>query len=581
MDALRRPSGPALLLVTATFVGASFSSVPAHGQTCQTPIALTSGVSALAGAGAPIVYSVTPASTRWSAIAARPNDTDVWAVEARDEPVAYPTCFGPILAGSYDPILNFLVTDWHHRAAGTDYVAVGTGGGSPISARVEYEQASFNGQTNRTFDLIATGPNDVLTVFDYNLSATIPYRIRIVPPAGLTALRAFVFAPITSGTGWATRADRVAELALTPGVENVLTYTPTVDGNHAIVILNENGAAGSYYIAVGQCPFGSSVLTDNAPFFIPSLDDWPSFFQATPSWGVAGVRGDPGNSYALDLATSRSDIGPYPVCANAVLATQASGTGVRLVTGDFRSAAAGYYTAHVDLDNQPKTNSSGYVEWEGAADTLIVGGAPLTVVPPAHNVLDAWSVRLTGGTTYGFQVKPAAGATASYQLLVFKNPSPGSAYWATRADAVFQTASAGGYTAPSTDVYGVVVVNDNGGTGNYTVSVHSGTVDAGVAVVARTRIRAVTPNPFAGSTRIACELARGGHAAVTIVNAAGRTVATLDLGARVAGPVDATWSRQDDAGRRASAGMYVAVLRVDGKSVDERKLMVLGTDTSR
>jgi hypothetical protein len=563
-------------------MGLALLAAPAGSQTCQTPIALTSGVSVQANAGPPVVYSVTPDAKRWSAIAARPNDAEVWAVEARDEPVAYPTCFAPILAGSYVPNLNFLVTDWHNRPGGTDYVAVGTGGGgSPVSARVEYEQASGIAQTNRPFDLIPTGPNDFLTVYDYNMFATIPYRIRIVPSAGLTALRVFVFAPRAPDNGWATRADRQVELALTPGVENVLTFTPTVDGNHAIVILDENGAAGSYYFAVGQCPFSNSVLVDNAPFLIPSLDDWPTFQQTTSSWGVVGVRGEPGYTYALDLATARNQYGPYPVCASSILASQVSGSGVRLVTGDFRSAAPGYYPAHVNLDGQPQTSSEGYVEWEGAADMIVVNGPPLAVSPPAHNVLDGWSLNLTAGTTYGLQITPDAGSTASYQLLLFRNPSPGSACWATRPDAVFQTASAGGYTSPASDLYGLVVVNDNGGTGGYSISVHSGTVGVEPPVVTRSLIRWAAPNPLSGSTRIACQLAHAGRAAVDVLDAAGRGVATMELGVRPAGPMEALWNRRDDAGRSVPAGFYFAVLRLDGVSVDRCKLTVLATGAAR
>jgi glucose/arabinose dehydrogenase len=89
-------------------------------------------------------------------------------------------------------------------------------------------------------------------------------------------------------------------------------------------------------------------------------------------------------------------------------------------------------------------------------------------------------------------------------------------------------------------------------------------VPEGVAVEpqpgeARGRLSPATPNPFAGTTTIRYSLAERADATVTVVDALGRTVATLADGPAAAGPHEAVL---DGAGLRA--GVYVVRLVVDG-----------------
>jgi len=566
-----RRLAPALAFLA--LVGAT----PAAAQTCPSATPLQNYVPVTTNADISI-YSVTPTLGRWGGVAVRALDGEDWNLEARDATAPYPTCFTGLLANSSTLQVDFLVADWHHRALGTDYVAVGTGAGVGTSALVDYQE--FDGElvSNRPFSFIPTGPGDVVDVFEAQMFTGIPYEIRVAPAAGVNALRVFVFAPITGGTGWAPRGGNAAELALVGGSENVLPYTATADGYHGIVVVNGDGAAGGYHVTISRCPFSSYGLTDGQPYFLSVLDDWPAITAPTASWGVAGVRGEPGYSYNLDVAPSlRSQYGLLPACTDSVLAAQYSGLGTRLVTGDFRSLPLRLYTVHARLEGSLRTNSEGWIEWEDGADTLVVNGDAPLVSPPAHNVLDAWSVRLVAGATYDWLLDPAPGATAAYSLLLFRNPSPGTGYWASRPDAVFTTGGAGQFVPSATDVYGAVVVNDNGGTGGYSLSVTSPQigVEPGLPRALASRIRLAAPNPTRGGVRFEYEVAAAGRVALEVHDLAGRAVAHVPLGERPAGPGEFSWDGIAGGRERLPAGLYLVGLSLEGRTVDRVRITVL------
>ena len=68
------------------------------------------------------------------------------------------------------------------------------------------------------------------------------------------------------------------------------------------------------------------------------------------------------------------------------------------------------------------------------------------------------------------------------------------------------------------------------------------------------------PSPFSGSTTLAYRLPAAGAVRLAIVDAAGRRVRSLVDGTVAGGIQTAAWNGLDDAGRRAPAGLYFAVL---------------------
>jgi len=559
----------ALLLIT--------SVPPLNAQTCPPKPTLASGVPVTASTD-PVFYTITPGLARWSGVGVRAADAKDWNLNVLDTEALYPGCLHGALGNSSGAGIDFAVTDWRFRFPQDDYVRVGTGGSTGTSALVEYEQPAFEYQSNRPFDQIFIDASDLLTVRETDMQAGVRYTFEVWPSAGLSGLRFFLFEPVTAGTGWVPRSARVFEIGLFDDTGNLFEYTPSVSGQFGIVITNEDGTAGNYYFCVKHCPFFASTLTDNAPVVNVFLDEWPGFMPPAHTWGVVGERGEPGNLFTWDVAPGfRQQNGPYMTCTDSILASQPSGLGTKVIAGDFRSNPLRFYTAHESLEGQPRTTSEGYMEWEDGQDSLVVNDPPTAVTPPAHNVFDAWSVRLIAGGTYTFTLTPNGGATANYKLLLFANPSPGSEYWATREEAVLDAVSPTDYSPTATDLYSLVVVNDNGGTGGYTVGVTSTLVgvDPQSPAVGVSRIRSVQPNPNFAGVRIVYELARAGRASLRVTDVVGRTVADAAASAGDAGTGSLAWNGRTSGGVRSAAGVYFATLYLDGVAQDRAKLILL------
>lgn len=87
------------------------------------------------------------------------------------------------------------------------------------------------------------------------------------------------------------------------------------------------------------------------------------------------------------------------------------------------------------------------------------------------------------------------------------------------------------------------------------------------------QLSAPRPNPTREGARIALEMPRAGAAQVVIYDVIGRRVSTLHEGALGAGRHEFAWSRRDDRGVRASAGVYF-VRATFGGATRTRRLVV-------
>jgi hypothetical protein len=112
--------------------------------------------------------------------------------------------------------------------------------------------------------------------------------------------------------------------------------------------------------------------------------------------------------------------------------------------------------------------------------------------------------------------------------------------------------------------------------------VQVGAEGEGCAVVAapelhagpRTELSPSRPNPFNPSTVLRFELARAGHARLSVHDAAGRLIATLWDGPASAGAHDVTWRGTDGSGRRVASGVYFATLFAEGRAFHQRMVLV-------
>jgi len=82
------------------------------------------------------------------------------------------------------------------------------------------------------------------------------------------------------------------------------------------------------------------------------------------------------------------------------------------------------------------------------------------------------------------------------------------------------------------------------------------------------------PNPFNATTQIRFTLAQPAHVELEVLNVRGQRVRTLLSGQRPSGAQVVTWDGRSDSGRKVSTGIYLVLMRVEGK-VFTRKIMLL------
>jgi hypothetical protein len=112
--------------------------------------------------------------------------------------------------------------------------------------------------------------------------------------------------------------------------------------------------------------------------------------------------------------------------------------------------------------------STARVEWDQGPSSIAVDAAPVAGTTDASDVLRVWNVSLVGGQRY--EVRFNHGGAAKLRLALFDNP--GGTYWVPRSGAAVERGSSFWFDAPRTDVYGLVLANDNGQSGTYEVSVN-------------------------------------------------------------------------------------------------------------
>ena len=143
----------------------------------------------------------------------------------------------------------------------------------------------------------------------------------------------------------------------------------------------------------------------------------------------------------------------------------ATATGVDFVIGDFRSGRNGLGTFYSKLTRTAGVGSA-LTEWDSGGNEIVVDDDP--IVRNTDHVLNVFQVFLEGGVSYVVDFRPSLGVDA--KVLIFRNPSA-APYWAGRASRLVESNGITSFTAPASDEYAVVVVNDDGGFSTYSLAI--------------------------------------------------------------------------------------------------------------
>ena len=132
------------------------------------------------------------------------------------------------------------------------------------------------------------------------------------------------------------------------------------------------------------------------------------------------------------------------------------------------------------------------------------------------------------------------------------------------------------YTAPVTEWYGVVVVNDNGQPGTYTIKVRPGTtVGVGDAPAAEAGLMGVSPNPARGKATFRFALTQAGNVSFRVLDMAGRVVASMPAQRWEAGSWTLPWDGAASDGRALAAGVYFVQMELDGRRLGQQRLALV------
>ena len=345
---------------------------------------------------------------------------------------------------------------------------------------------------------------------------------------------------------------------------------------------------GQHVDAAGQMSDGcltTTLVAESTPVTPPSQQSYYTIDQSELYWCGVGVRSQAGSDWDLEIyepvtfGSSR-----YPTCFSGPLAGSFAATGVDFAVGNFnightpvvipgsgagygvrvfRSSGAG--TASVEWDDNPNTI---------ARDCGTGGGCGAKSGNNWTGILDVWDVYLFAHTNYRFDFTREG--QADIRLLLFGSVGTSGTFFAPRSARLFETTAASEvFSAPATAWYGVVLVNEDGLPGTYTVRVvTTGQTDVEGSGEPATGLLRIAPNPASGSVSIQFALREPGPVAFELLDLTGRVVAEIPERAWEAGTWSVSWE-----GRTARAwprqGVYFVRMRVDGRPAGIARLAVV------
>jgi hypothetical protein len=328
--------------------------------------------------------------------------------------------------------------------------------------------------------------------------------------------------------------------------------------------------------ALGQIPdqcVPPDTLSNDIVQNTVAVQNYRTFLQGWFYWSGVGVQGSGGDWDLECFDQGGSGLGTYPTCFGFPLAGSYGTHGADIVMANFNDnhTPPGRYGVRA----YRYSGSGGAVlEWDSGNNQITLGSPVSRVGWPG--VLEVYDVPLTAGNTYTFDLTHSP--ASDIKVLLFSSyGSPGYYYVVPRSARVMETAGRYGiYTAPSTEYYGVAIVNDNGVAGDFTLNVVQG-IPTGVGDSAPgvTGLKSIAPNPGRGPVSIHFALAEPARASFQVFDMAGRQVASIAERAWQSGAWSVPWDGRDAGGRRLGSGVYFVQMNVNGKRVGFGRLALL------
>jgi hypothetical protein len=409
----------------------------------------------------PQLFSFAPSGGHWGAIGIRSLPGQDWLLQIFGSSLPFPPCVTGSIITTSGPIpgrVNFVVGDFRVVTPQT-YYARAFGGASPPGF-IEYDATSGDLIVNDQMKTIPTGTNDVIHVWDAALDASQTYRIDFSATSGVNA-RVLIFQN-PGGPGWQDRGSALIESATS------FDFSPPATDSYAIVVVNDNGASGSYSISIGQCSAPINLVSGVAQSAPTGFGFYQFRVSGYPLWAAAAIRGAGAGASAYQLDVASGTGGTFPNCFTGNLATS-NQVATNLVVGDFHYNPDGQYYAETRRITAATGGGPPTVDLDASPSTILVNGPPLTAPTDTGDVVQIWDVYLTKGQDVDFSLTHSG--TATLEMLLFR--PTGSALWLARSAAEFVTSNTATYTVPASGYYGLAVLNENGAPGSMTIQVNA------------------------------------------------------------------------------------------------------------
>ena len=406
------------------------------------------------------------AANYWMAVGVRGPVGDDWDLSVNSTTAAFPACVtGGLASSTYGGgTVDFVIGDFNAGAnpPGTYYARPYRFSGVAAAADVEWDDGMDQLIVNDYVTVRTTSTSDVLECWDTFLEAGKTYSLNLNSGGGAVT-HAFLFRNPAVGAYWVGRSSNVLDVPMnTTG-----TYTAPASGWYAVVVTNDNGGLGEYWLSIGTCD-APTPLASAVPTYVSGANSWKYFDQGSNYYTAVAVRSDdPGQDWDLALYGAASG-DAYPICLGTGLASSAYGSGrADVIIGDFNGGANPVGRYYVRANPFSTFNSSAHVEWDDGADQLGIDQPSIVRQTGPGDIIECWDVFLNGGQWYTFDFA-AEGADLKY--MVVRNP--GSTFWVNRSSPnVSEYNASEQYLAQSSDWYAVVVVNDNGAEGSYRLGI--------------------------------------------------------------------------------------------------------------
>lgn len=546
----------------ATYTLGVSTSVP-----CNCPTVLASGV--------PQILPASPGDARdvvvqphqfWTAVGAR--STADWDLTVGDTPSSAPGLGCPTNTLSWSnllaPTTDVLAGDynWSPSDMPQDTVAVRVSmfGGS-ANATVQMDGGTdiiLDNGAKQTGTLYA---DDVLRIWDVMLQKDTTYTFSLQTCCANQKL--LLFGNSIHDVLWQGRPSAMLQTSTTA------TFTPSFSGFYGAVVVKEDANVGGYTLKYGHCSSPTPLvartpITQNRAMYC-------TFDQPANQWGAIGVWGAPvdWDIQQYDQASGSA----WPDCFGTPGALSAASNAMDFIVGDFHHTPAGTYYAR-SYQYTDGATAYGLTDWDSGSGELVVNDPPLTVTLPVENVRHLWSyqVHLVGGLPYTFEFERIGAADT--HMMLFMNPTNGT-YWAPRSAALFSVTQDQPWIPAQTGWYGVVVAMDNWDTGRFILRVTSPVLDAeNAARPVRDALTGLSPNPARGPLRVGFDLAAAAEPVFELLDAQGRVVTRRSQGAFATGHWELPLAAEDDRGHALAPGLYFVRMRVGGRAVETRKLVL-------